>query len=141
MPQIIPLQSIPNQSFNINLDGNLWDIVIRTTDGLDPVTVMSLTINGALVIENLIAAAAAPIIPAQYQENGNFMFLTANNQMPIYSQFNVTQSLFYFSAAELAALRVPAVAASPEVPTVTAASFNPIAQLPLRFAPQGYEAA
>ena len=135
MPMNIPIQSLPNQSFNITLNSNLWDIEIKTCAGA---TVVSLSLNGTLVIENLIAAAASPIIPEQYQENGNFMFLTANNQIPAYGQFNVTQSLIYFSATELSAFRVRPVAKSPAFPTVTAAYFNPIAQLPLRFSPQGY---
>lgn len=135
MPQVIPIQNVPNQSLTVTLDGNLWGITIKTCDGI---TAVSLTLNGVGVIADLIAAACAPIIPSPYQESGNFAFLTANNQLPNYKQFNVTQSLFYFSAAELAAFRVPPVATSPAVPTVTAAFFNPIAQLPLRFSPQGY---
>jgi hypothetical protein len=58
--------------------------------------------------------------------------VTQNFQLPFYTSFNVTQSLIYISAAELAALRAPTS------PPVTAASFNPIAALPLRFAPAGY---
>lgn len=135
MPQIIPIQSTPNQSLTITLDGNLWGLTIKTCNG---VTAVSMTLNGNDLIDDLIAAACAPIIPAPYQESGNFAFLTANNQLPNYKQFNVTQSLFYFSATELAAFRVPPVAKSPSVPTVTAVNFNPIAQLPLRFSPQGY---
>ena len=135
MPQVIPLQSLPNQSFSITLDNNLWDIVVRTCNGA---TTMTLTLNGTLVVENALCASAAPIIPEVYQENGNFMFLTANYQLPTYTQFNATQSLYYFNSSELAAMRIPPKAASPRVPTVTAASFNPIAPLPLRFAPKDY---
>lgn len=135
MPQVIPLQAVPNQSLTVTLDGNLWAIGIRTCEGI---TSVSLTLNGVDIIDNLLAAACAPIIPAPYQENGNFAFLTANNQLPYYTQFNSTQSLFYFSQAELAAFRVKPVATTKRVPTVTAASFNPKGQLPLRFVPQGY---
>jgi hypothetical protein len=137
MPQAIPLQAIPNQSFSVTLDNNLWEVEVRTCDG---VTAVSLNLNGNDLIDNLIAAACAPIIPDQYQENGNFIFLTANFQLPDYTQFGVTQTLYYFSPSELDALRVPPVAASKRVPTVTAANFNPIAQLPLRFQPVGYSA-
>lgn len=135
MPQVIPIQTVPNQSLTVTLDGNLWGISIKTCNGI---TAVSLRLNGVDLIDDLIAAACAPIIPSPYQESGNFVFLTANNQLPNYTQFNVTQSLFYFSAAELATIRIPPVASSKRVPTVTAASFNQIAQLPLRFSPQGY---
>ena len=58
------------------------------------------------------------------------MFLTSNIQLPVYSQFNVTQSMVYFSVAELLAFRVAPIAASSCVRTVTAAYFNPIAHTP-----------
>lgn len=138
MPTGIPLQQIPNQKFTISLDGVLFNITLKKCNG---VMAMSVSINGTATIDNLICAACAPIIPAKYLEDGNFMFLTANNQLPDYKQFGLTQSLFYFTAAELAAFREVPVASSPAVPTVTAAFFNPIAGLPLRFAPQGYTQA
>ena len=129
MPQQIPIQSVPNQEFSVVLDGNLWDIVVKATNG---VTSVSLTLNGIAVIDNLHAAANMRLIPSQYEEAGNFAFLTANFQLPNYEQFNLTQSLLYFSAAELVALRTP------PTPPVAAAFFNPVGGLPLRFAPQGY---
>lgn len=131
MPTGVPIQSVPNQNFTVTLDGNLYEMTIRYTNGVMSV---SIVLNGNDVIDNIHAAACAPIIPAQYLEDGdgNFMFLTANFQLPNWEQFNITQSLMFFSAAELAAYRAP------PVPHVTAAFFNPIAPLPLRFAPQGY---
>lgn len=135
MPTGLPLQQLPNQSFTITLDNNLFEFSILATNGS---TSVSITENGTDILNNGRAVSCGPIIPAKYLEAGNFLFLTANQQLPDYNQFGLTQSLLYFSAAELAALRVPPVAPSPTVPTVTAASFNPIAALPLRFAPQGY---
>ena len=137
MPVGCPIQAIPNQEFSITLNGNVYDIGIGATAGVMSV---SISLNGTLLVESLHAAACAPLIPAEYLEDGdgNFMFLTANNQLPNYTQFNVTQSLLYFSAAELAAYRMRPVAASPLVPTVTAAFFNPVGQLPMRFAPRLY---
>jgi hypothetical protein len=138
MPVGCPIQAVPNQSLSITLDGNVFELTIKSLKGI---TVVSVTINGVDTIDNLIAAACAPIIPAQYLEAGNFVFLTANNQLPFYTQFGTTQSLFYFTAAELAALRTAPVATSARVPTVTASFFNPAGQLPLRFAPQNYRSA
>jgi len=132
MPQNVPIQSIPNQTFSVTLDNNLFDLAIRTTNG---VTSVSVTINGVDTIDNIRAVAGSPIIPYQYLEAGNFMFLTANYQLPIYTQFNITQTLDYFTAAELAVFRTP-----PAFP-ITAADFNPLGALPLRFSPIGYVAA
>ena len=125
----VPISAVPNQSFSITLDNNLFVIGIVYTNGVMSV---SISINGVDTIDNIRAVAGSPIIPSQYLENGNFMFLTQNFQLPIYTQFNVTQSLIYLSAAELVAYRTPP--ASP----ITAADFNPIAGLPLRFQPVGY---
>jgi hypothetical protein len=135
MPVGLPLQQTANQSFTTTLDGNLYDLTVRTCNG---VTTVSITLNGTDVVDNAQAPASGPIIPSQYLEAGNFSFLTANQQLPTYEQFTLTQSLFYFTAAELAAFRTPPVAASPQVPTVTESFFNPIAALPLRFSPVGY---
>ncbi len=101
---------------------------LRTT-----LAAMSFAGIGLYWFRNRLDAAAS-----QYLEAGNFLFLTANYQLPYYTQFGTTQSLFYFTAEELDALRAAPVASSPRVPTVTAAFFNPAGQLPLRFAPTGY---
>jgi hypothetical protein len=138
MPITVPLRQIPNQSLTITLSGNIFDISIRACNGIMAV---SLACNGVDIIDNVVAAAGSPIIPAPYQENGNFMFLTSNNQLPNYERFTISQTLVYFTAAELALFRSPAIAPSARVPTVTATFFNPIAQLPLRFSPVGYKSA
>lgn len=128
----IPIQQLPNQSFSVILDNNTWNILIKTCNGI---TAVSMTVNNVDILDSAMAVAGSFIIPYRYLENGNFFFVTQNQELPIYTQFNVTQQLVYISAAELAAIRVP----SP-VP-ITAAFFNPLGALPLRFAPQGYTEA
>lgn len=138
MPIGLPLQQLPNQSFSIQLGTSLFDIALKKTNGI---MAMSISINGTLTIENLICAACSPIIPARYLEVGNFMFLTANNQLPDYTQFGLSQQLLYFTTAELAAFRTVPIASSPQVPTITASFFNPLGALPLRFARKSYNEA
>jgi hypothetical protein len=130
--QQLPLQQLPNQSFAILLDGNQWNVLLKTAEDT---TVASLTVNGASLLDSARCAAGAFLIPADYEEAGNFFFVTQNQQLPFYSKFNVTQSLIYISAAELAALRTP------KAPPITTAEFNPLGALPLRFAPQDYHQA
>lgn len=127
--QQVPIQAIPNQQFSIVLDNNSWNFVIKETNGVMSV---SLALNGDQVLDNARAVGGSFIIPSKYEESGNFIFLTTNNQLPEYAQFNVNQSLVYVTAAELAVFRTK------PTPPITAADFNPIAALPLRFSPQGY---
>lgn len=128
--QSIPLQAIPNQSFSITLDRNQWNFTLKTTND---VIAVSLTKNNVTLIENLRAVANTLIIPYRYLEDGNFLFLTKNFQLPDYTQFGVTQLLIYLSPADLVISRTPS-----SDPIIRATDFNPIAALPLRFAPQGY---
>lgn len=127
--QVLPLQALPNQSFSVLLDNNQWDIEIRDTNGTTSIT---LTKNGVIVVENARAVAGVRIIPCEYQEDGNFAIISVDQSVPNYAQFGVTQSLIYISEAELNSVRTG-------FPTIiTAAFFDPLGGLPLRFAPQGY---
>jgi hypothetical protein len=129
--QQIPIQAVANQAFTVIIDGNTWDFAIKSTNGVMSV---SLTLNSVDLIDNTRAVAGMRIIPSQYEEAGNFVFYTQNFALPDYTQFNITQVLVYYSAVELAAIRTL------PTPPLTAAYFNPIAALPLRFSPQGYTA-
>lgn len=128
--QTIPIQAIPNQEFTVILDNNEWSFIVKYS-GIMSVT---LTLNGSLIMSSMRVVANEKIIPYEYleRESGNFMFSTANYELPDYTKFGVTQSLIYINAAEMAAIRTP-----PAYP-IKATDFNPIAPLPLRFAPQGY---
>jgi len=130
--QQIPLQALPNQSFTVQLDGNQWDWTIELVN--DAIAV-SLTLNGSVVISGLNIVGGMRIIPSEYEEAGNFVLVTMNQQVPDYTQFGTGQQLIYLSATELAAIRVP------PPPIITAAYFDPNAALPLRIFPQGYIAA
>jgi hypothetical protein len=127
--QQIPIQQLPNQSFTVLLDSNQWGVTMKT---VGDTTVVGLTRNGVGVLDGARAAPGAFIIPSEYEEAGNFFFVTQNQQLPYYTRFNVTQSLIYIGAAELAALRAP------KAPPITGVDFNPLAAFPMRFAPQGY---
>lgn len=127
--QQVPLQAVPNQTFTITIDMIIFDISMRVTNG---VMSASITINNVLTIENLRVVAGQCLLPSKYEEAGNFRFSTLNDDLPDYTQFNITQYLYYFSADELATLR------SEVTPPIVSGNFNPFAALPLRFSPQGY---
>ena len=100
MTSIVTIQAIPNQSFTVYLDGNNWNFTIQATNGVMSVTVL---LNNTLIISGARVVAGTPILPYLYLENGNFIFLTQNGDLPDYTQFNITQFLYYYSIAELEA--------------------------------------
>lgn len=101
----INLQNIPNQSLSIRLDNNLFDLQIKEANGIMACDVV---LNGIILQTGERAVSGFPLIPYQYQENGNFVFVTEQEAYPYWDQFGITQSLVYASQAELEALRAAA---------------------------------
>lgn len=102
--EIIALQAIPKQVFNIVLDNVLYEIGIIETNGCMS---MNLTRGGVDILDGQRVVAGKLCIPYPPLEadSGNFMFLTQNNDLPYYDQFGLTQSFLYASNAELEAVR------------------------------------
>jgi len=127
--QLVPIQAVPNQSFSVTLDGNNYVLGIKYTNGCMSVSIVRNTVQ---IIENMRVVAGQLVIPFRHLESGNFFFTTANQQLPNYEQFNITQQLIYLSADELATLRERTQG------IVTASDFDALGRLPLRFAPKDY---
>ena len=94
----IPLAVVPNQSLSFQDSGVNYELQIR-----DNGDIMSLYIYIAnqLILSGARAVASFPLIPYPYLQNGNFIFLTANEEMPYYTRFNVDQYLIFLSQNEL----------------------------------------
>lgn len=103
----IPLQAIPNQSLTVQIDNISYVIRVHLCSN---VMAFDITINGVLIIEGMRAVAGFPLIPSKYLENGNFIFLTQNDEYPYYDQFGTTQFLYFASQKELEAIRGTTVA-------------------------------
>lgn len=101
----IPLQNIPNQSLSLQLDGNLYDLNFHSVsdgpDGNSGITGVDIAINNIVIVTGVRAVAGFPLIASYYQENGNFIFYTVNEEYPDWRQFGITQFLLYVSEAEL----------------------------------------
>lgn len=98
----IPLANVPNQSFSIVLDNNQYDIslyVINNVSAIDIIRNNVTILLGQRVVPNY------PVIPYRYLEDGNFIFVTENDDYPIYTSFGISQFLFYFSQDEINTLR------------------------------------
>ncbi len=107
----IPLQALPNQSLSIQLDNNNFDLAIHSCntnpDALNT-QVMSITISlnstetPIIIGSNIRAIPNNFLIQADYLKiYGNFIFATQNDNYPDYTQFGITQYLYYFSYTEL----------------------------------------
>jgi|SRR5208337_2463813 len=99
MIQIL-LDAIPNQSFTINLDQNSYAITIKEARGIMAADIVR---NGEVLLSGARIVAGTPLIPYQYQENGNFVILTENELIPYYLYFGISQTLIYASQAEIEA--------------------------------------
>lgn len=98
----IPLSAIPNQKLSIQLDNQFYDITIKEANKIMVVTVVR---NGTTIIDSVRVVAGTPILPYEYLELGNFIFLTSNEEYPYYTKFGVDQSLIFASQAELEVIR------------------------------------
>ena len=105
----IPITNIPNQSLSFSADGNQYDIRIHaTSDNGEPgseIMAFDITINNIVIITGIRAVAGFPIIPSIYLQNGNFVVLTNNDDLPDWNQFGISQQLMYASEAELSAIQ------------------------------------
>lgn len=104
MSQVVPLESLPNQSLSIQLEENRYDLRFRDLGGMMSVDI---SINDEVILQGSRVTGAAPLIPYKYLEQGggNFLFVTELGDIPYWDQFGVTQSLLYVTKAELEAVR------------------------------------
>lgn len=99
----IQLKQIPNQALSIDIEGNTFNITIKTTDAKS--TIADISINSNAVIKGIRCMPNRPIIPYKYLEQGNFFFATMDDEYPYYTSFGTTQRLVYLSTSELGTLR------------------------------------
>lgn len=98
----INLNAIPNQSLSIQIDNDLYQITVKSTNG-----VMSCTIvrNDVTLVSNIRVVAGTPILAYKYLESGNFVLLTQNGDYPDYTKFGSSQALVFVSQSEIDELR------------------------------------
>lgn len=100
--QDIGLAAVPNQNFFVQLDERAYAITIH--QGADCV-VATVVRDEVTVIQGVRIVPGAPLLPYRYEEDGNFILTTQDDELPDYTQFGVTQFLTYLSADDLATLR------------------------------------
>lgn len=105
--RIVPLQTLPNQEFSLQIDDNNYDL--RIHDCGDIIAV-SMIVNNIIILSGQRAVNGFPIIPYNYLEIniGNFIFVSANDsqdQYPDWRRFNMDLIFLYVTPQELRALR------------------------------------
>lgn len=98
--QTIPIQSVPNQSLSVTIDRQRWTLTIKAAVSS---MVVDLSLNDDVIVRGLRIMPNQPLIPYQYLATvGNFLMLTADDQIPWWERFGVDQQLVYATAAEIA---------------------------------------
>lgn len=97
--QQVPLSAEPNQDFSITLDGITYAITLRA---LEEIMLITLTVDDVPLLTNAKCFANQPLILYSYlAQKGNFIWITADNNYPYYTDFNSTCFLYYVSAEEM----------------------------------------
>lgn len=100
----LPLQPVANQSFSSLLDDINYRLTIKETRGVMSV---SISLDEIGVISGSRFFTDSFLIPYPHLEGagGNFIFTSEGDAIPDFEQFDVTQFLFYVTAAEVADAR------------------------------------
>lgn len=98
----ITLAAIPNQSFSVTLDGRRYELALKDADG---VMVANLSRDDVVIVSGQRLVAGEPVLPYRWQESGNFVLLTENDELPDWTVFQSTQFLYWLTADELAEAR------------------------------------
>lgn len=100
--RVVSLAAIANQSFTVALDQVRWVLAVKDVGG---VMTCDITRDGEELLAGTRVLAGEPIIPYDYLQAGNFLFVVGADTLPDWRQFGTTQFLVYLSAVEITALR------------------------------------
>lgn len=99
--RIVPVATVPNQSFTVTIDGVRWGLALKDANGI---LVANVTRDDVLLLSATRVLAGEAIIPYAYLQTGNFLVLTSLDDLPNWQQLSVTQTLVYFSPTEMVSL-------------------------------------
>ena len=97
---VVPLKNVPNQTFNIVLNGEDYRLMLKTIQGA---TFLSAWINGELLFYNQLCTPNNWVNPYNYVSvNGKLYFRCLDDNYPFYTNFNQTQNLIFYTPEEVA---------------------------------------
>lgn len=94
----IPLLTVPNQSLSISANDQIWTVRLKDIGGN---IYADITMGDVALVEGQRVVAGQPIIPyAHLAGNGNFVFITDNDEIPNWEHLGVDQQLLYVFPSE-----------------------------------------
>ena len=103
----IPLKVFARQSLSVMLEQSLYEISLKECNGIMAATIIR---DGVTVISNRRVCAGMTIIPEGYLEEGNFVILTEDDEIPYYTGFESSNVLVYLTIDEVNDIRLREVA-------------------------------
>lgn len=100
----INLSAVPNQTFSVRVDGFFYEFTIKEANGIMAATISR---DNELIVSGARICTGSALMPYPFQQKGNFIITTENDELPYWDKFGVTQQLIYMSDAEIAALPYP----------------------------------
>lgn len=104
--QQIDLAMVPNQTFTTTIDNNRYEIGIFVVgNGM----ACNVTRNEEQIVSGMRIVGGQFLMPylAGQGENGNFMLVTNNYELPTWTLFGISQQLIYISFDEILAIKAP----------------------------------
>tara|TARA_R110000851_G_scaffold60415_6_gene139474 strand:- start:792 stop:1115 length:324 start_codon:yes stop_codon:yes gene_type:complete len=104
--ELISIDAIPSQQFNTTLSGNNYSIKIYSIDGHMS---YDLSINAVSIISGFKMVNDVPLLAYSHQEvSGNILLQIAEDEIPDYTRFGLSQFLYYLTEDETTAYRLAA---------------------------------
>lgn len=101
----IALEKVPQQSFDITLEGVRWTLAFRTPSNAEiDCALVSISKDGKSVLEGILCAPNALLMPYE-KEGGNFFFYCNEGEYPSWKNFEETCILYYLTSEEMDELR------------------------------------
>ena len=100
MAEDVQLEQIPNQSFLLLVEEDLYIITLRT---ISTETYVTLLRNGEKLVDSIKAMPNQNILLYNYQfnEHGNFVFTSLDDEYPLFSNFGVSTFFQYVTKQEV----------------------------------------
>lgn len=100
--QRIPLDTVPNQNVILTLEGVRYSLTLK--ESYSGGMLCTVVRENEELVSNIVCVFGTPILPYPYNEKGNFVFLTTNDDLPRWREFGANHFLFYLTSEEVEGL-------------------------------------